>query len=482
MIIMNYSIIFYIIGCVLKFEGIFMLLPTIVSIIYKEHLFQYYLIVAVICLVLGFIFCSKKTDRSKLYTREGFVSVALSWIALSALGAVPFVLTGDIPSYIDALFETISGFTTTGASILTDVEVLSKSGLFWRSFTHWIGGMGVLVFIMALLPLTGGSTMNLMKAESPGPSVDKLVPHVKDTAKILYGIYLGITVIEFVLLLIFGMPLFDTFTTTFGTVGTGGFGIKNASMGDYSPAVQNIVTIFMILSGVNYAAYFCILTKKFKTAFKMEEVRWYFLIIGASIALISINSFKMFGGIGETLRHVCFQVGSIITTTGYSTCDFDLWPQFSKTILIILMFIGACAGSTGGGIKVSRLLIIAKTLKKELSLVIHPREIRKIRMDGHPIAHEVVRSTNVFIGCYFFLMFLSVLLIGLDGYNFTTNFTAIAATLNNIGPGMELVGPTQNFSIFSNFSKIIMMFDMLAGRLELFPILILFHPACWKRH
>ena len=278
------------------------------------------------------------------------------------------------------------------------------------------------------------------------------------------------------------MPLFDTFTTTFGTVGTGGFGIKNASMGDYSPAVQNIVTIFMILSGVNYAAYFCILTKKFKTAFKMEEVRWYFLIIGASIALISINSFKMFGGIGETLRHVCFQVGSIITTTGYSTCDFDLWPQFSKTILIILMFIGACAGSTGGGIKVSRLLIIAKTLKKELSLVIHPREIRKIRMDGHPIAHEVVRSTNVFIGCYFFLMFLSVLLIGIDGYDFTTNFTAIAATLNNIGPGMELVGPTQNFSIFSNFSKIIMMFDMLAGRLELFPILILFHPACWKRH
>lgn len=479
---MNYSIISYIIGCVLKFEGAFLLLPTIVSLIYNEHLFQYYLITAIACLILGFILCSRKEEHPKLYTREGFVSVALSWIVLSATGAVPFVLTGDIPSYIDALFETISGFTTTGASILTDVEAISNSGLFWRSFTHWIGGMGVLVFIMALLPLTGSSTMNLMKAESPGPSVDKLVPHVKDTAKILYGIYLGITVIEVILLLIFGMSLLDALTTTFGTVGTGGFGIKNTSMAGYSPALQNIVTIFMILSGVNYATYFCIITRRFKTAFKMEEVRWYFLIIGASAALISINSIHMFNGIGETLRHVFFQVGSIITTTGFSTCDFDLWPQFSKTILIILMFIGACAGSTGGGIKVSRLLIIAKTLKKELSLVIHPREIRKIRMDGHPIAHEVVRSTNVFIGCYFFILFLSVLLIGLDGYDFTTNFTAIAATLNNIGPGMELVGPTQNFSIFSNFSKIVMMFDMLAGRLELFPILILFHPSCWKRH
>ena len=478
---MNYSIISYIIGCVLKFEGAFLLLPTIVSLIYNEHLFQYYLITAIACLILGFILCSRKEEHPKLYTREGFVSVALSWIVLSAAGAVPFVLTGDIPSYIDALFETISGFTTTGASILTDVEVMSNSGLFWRSFTHWIGGMGVLVFIMALLPLTGSSTMNLMKAESPGPSVDKLVPHVKDTAKILYGIYLGITVIEVILLLIFGMSLLDALTTTFGTVGTGGFGIKNTSMGGYSPALQNIVTIFMILSGVNYAAYFCIITRRFKTAFKMEEVRWYFLIIGASAALISINSIHMFNGIGETLRHVFFQVGSIITTTGFSTCDFDLWPQFSKTILIILMFIGACAGSTGGGIKVSRILILCKTVRKELHIFLHPNAVKKIKMDGKAIPHEVVRSTNIFFIVYMLIFASSIFLIAFDDFDLITNFTAVAATFNNIGPGLELVGPTGNFGMFSWFSKLILTFDMLAGRLEIFPLLILFVRDTWKK-
>lgn len=478
---MNYSIVFYIIGCVLKFESLFLLLPTIVSIIYKENQFHVYLIIAVVCFVLGLLLCRKKDDQAKLYTREGFVSVALSWIVMSIFGALPFVMTGEIPSFVDALFETISGFTTTGASILTNVEALSHSALFWRSFTHWIGGMGVLVFIMAILPLTGSSTMNLMKAESPGPSVDKLVPHVKDTAKILYSIYLAMTLLEITLLVLSKMPLFDAMATSFGTVGTGGFGIKNDSMASYSPLIQNIVTVFMILSGVNYAAYFYIISKKFKSAFKMEEVRWYFIIIGSSVALLCLNTIHIYKGFFETLRHVCFQVGSIITTTGFATYDFDIWPQFSKTILIILMFVGACAGSTGGGIKVSRIVILCKTIKKELSLIIHPREIRKVRMDGHSIAHEVVRSTNVFIAVYFLILFASVLLIGIDGLGFTTNFTAVAATLNNIGPGMELVGPTQNYSIFSNFSKFIMMFDMLAGRLELFPMLILFHPSCWKR-
>lgn len=478
---MNYSVVRFIIGYVLKFEGLFLLLPTLVSIIYHENQFQYYLIVSIICFVLGIFFTRKKSENMKLYTREGFASVALSWIFLSVFGAIPFVLTGDIPSYVDALFEMVSGFTTTGASILTNVEALSHSGLFWRSFSHWIGGMGVLVFIMAILPLTGSSTMNLMKAESPGPSVDKLVPHVKDTAKILYGIYIAITIIEIALLYIFGMPIFEAMTITFGTVGTGGFGIKNDSMASYSPILQNIVTIFMIASGVNYAAYFFIITKKFKSAFKMEEVRWYFIIIATAVLLLCIDTREIYSVSSEQLRHIFFQVGSIITTTGYATYDFDLWPQFSKTILILLMFIGACAGSTGGGIKVSRIVILFKTIRKELSLMTHPREVRKIRIDDHPIPHEVVRSTNVFIAVYFCILFISVLLIGVDELSFTTNFTAVAATLNNIGPGMDLVGPTQNYSIFSDFSKFVMMFDMLAGRLELFPMLILLKPSCWKR-
>lgn len=482
---MNYRLVSYIIGWVLRFEGIFLLLPMFVSIIYGEHQFQYYLLTAVLCYGLGMILTNKKVSKklthAKMYTREGFVSVALSWIVMSIFGAFPFVLTGEIPSYVDALFETISGFTTTGASILSDVEALSHGNLFWRSFTHWIGGMGVFVFMMAIVPLAGGSIMNLMKAESPGPSVDKLVPHVKDTSKILYSIYLVITVVEIILLCIWKMPVFDAITISFGTVGTGGFGIKNDSMAGYSPAIQNIVTIFMIASGVNYGAYFLLLSKKVRSAFKMEEVRWYFVIILVVIGILCIDTGDMYSSMGETLRHAAFQVGSIITTTGYSTYDFDLWPQLSKTVLIILMFIGACAGSTGGGMKVSRILIVFKAIRKELSLLIHPRQIKRIIMDDHPIAHEVVRSTNVFISIYFCILFISVLLIGIDEKDFTTNFTAVVATLNNIGPGMDMVGPTRNFSFFSGFSKCVMMFDMLAGRLELFPMLILFYPSAWKK-
>ena len=478
---MNYLMVFYVVGWVLKFESAFLLLPTVVSLIYKENTTWAYLLVAAVCFILGTLMSRKKPERAKLYTRDGFVSVSLSWVFMSAFGAIPFVLTGDIPSYVDALFETISGFTTTGASILTKVEALSHAALFWRSFTHWVGGMGVLVFIMAILPLVGGSTMNLMKAESPGPSVDKLVPHVKDTAKILYGIYIAMTILEICCLCVAGMPLFDSLTTSFGTVGTGGFGIKNDSMTSYRPAIQNIVTIFMILSGINYTAYFYILCKKFKMAFHMEEVRWYLLIILSAIVALCIDTRNIYTNIADSIRHSSFQVASIITTTGFCTDNFDIWPQFSKTILVILMFVGACAGSTGGGIKVSRIIILFKTIRKEMSLLIHPREVKKIRMDGHCIAHETVRSTNVFIAIYFCILFASVLLIGVDELDFTTNFTAVAATLNNIGPGMALVGPTQNYSIFSAFSKCILMFDMLAGRLELFPMLIIFTPSCWKR-
>lgn len=478
---MNYSMILYILGCVLKFESAFLLLPFAVGLIYKEGTALPYLIVAAACLVIGLLLTHRKPKSHNLYTREGFVSVALSWIIMSIFGALPFVMSREIPSYVDALFETISGFTTTGASILTEVESLSHATLFWRSFTHWIGGMGVFVFIMAILPLMGGSTMNLMKAESPGPSVGKLVPHVKDTAKILYGLYLAMTAIEVLLLCIFGMPLFDALTTSFGTVGTGGFGIKNDSMTGYAPALQNIVTIFMILSGVNYVAYFYIVSGKIKEAFKVEEVRWYFYIILTTAGIIIFNTYRMYPTISETARHAFFQVGSIITTTGFCTTDFNLWPEMSKSILVILMFMGACAGSTGGGMKVSRLVILFKTIRKELSLIIHPREIKKIRMNGHVVEHEVLRAANVFLVVYFVVLMISTLLISIDEFDFTTNFTAVVATLNNIGPGLELVGPTQNFSIFSVFSKFILMFDMLAGRLELFPMMVLLMPSTWKR-
>lgn len=478
---MNYSMVLYILGYMLKFESAFLMLPALVGLIYHERQGLPFVFVAALCMILGLLLTHRKPASSTLYTREGFVTVALSWIVMSIFGALPFVLAGDIPFYVDALFETISGFTTTGASILTDVEALSHASLFWRSFTHWIGGMGVFVFIMSILPLMGGSTMNLMKAESPGPSVSKLVPHVKDTAMILYGIYIAITLCEILLLCAFGMPLFDALTTSFGTVGTGGFGIKNSSIAGYSPALQIIVTIFMILSGVNYAFYFCLLSRKIKDAFRIEEVRWYFLIILAATGVIVYNTKPLYPTLSETVRHAFFQVGSIITTTGYATTDFDLWPSLSKTILVILMFIGACAGSTGGGMKVSRLVILFKTIRKELSLIIHPREIRKIRIDGHVIEHATLRSTNVFLVIYFVTLLASTLLISVDEFDFTTNFTAVVSMLNNIGPGLNLVGPTQNFSIFSVFSKFVLMFDMLAGRLELFPVMILFMLSTWRK-
>ncbi len=480
---MNYKTIFYIIGWILKFEFIFLLLPALTGLFYREYKDSLvYVAVAVVCFLLGQLLASTGSKSNQLYVREGFVSVSLGWIIVSLFGALPFVFTGDIPSFTDALFESISGLTTTGASILTNVEALSYTNLFWRSFTHWIGGMGVFVFVMAILPLMGGSTINLMKAESTGPSVGRLVPRVKNTAKILYSIYLAMTICQVIILLLCKMPLFDALTTTFGTVGTGGFGIKNDSMASYSPAIQNVTTFFMILSGINYTAYFCIITKQFKEAFKLEEVRAYLLIILASVTIICINTIQIYDTFTETLRHAAFQVASIITSSGFATTDFDTWPQLSKTVLVTLMFIGACAGSTGGGIKVSRILILFKTIRKELSMLIHPRMVKKIKLDDHVIAHEVIRSTNVFIAVYFVIFFISLLLISIDEFGFTTNFTAIATTLNNIGPGLEMVGPTQNFSLFSPFSKYVLMFNMLAGRLELFPMLILFHPSCWKKY
>ncbi|MCR5031728.1 MAG: TrkH family potassium uptake protein [Lachnospiraceae bacterium] len=478
---MNYRVVFYVIGLVLQVEGLFLALPLIVSLIYQENSWYFYLLPAIACFVIGWLLSRRKPTHETLYPRDGFITVALSWLVLSAAGAVPFVLTGDIPHYIDALFETISGFTTTGSSILTDVEALSKSGLFWRSFTHWVGGMGVVVFIMALLPMVGASTMNLMKAESPGPSVERLVPHVKDTASLLYTIYIGMTAVEIICLLLSGMSLFESLTLTFGTVGTGGFGVLNSSIGSYSTLQQYIIAVFMILSGINYSCYFLLFSKKIKDALKMQEVHWYLGIIAISVIAITINIRSIAPNLPTAFRDALFQVGSIITTTGYSTADFGKWPAFSQTILVILMFIGACAGSTGGGIKVSRIMILGKTIRKELATIVHPRVIKKIRMDDHIIAHETTRSTNVYIAVYSIILFLSVLLISVDEFDFTTNFTAVVATLNNIGPGLNMIGPAGNFSQFSYFSKIILMFDMLAGRLELFPMLVLFAPSCWAR-
>ena len=478
---MNYAIVFRLLGYILMIEGTLLLLPAVTSLIYAEWaVMGVFLLTAAISAALGFALRTIKPRSKVFYMREGFAATSLSWIVISIVGAVPFVVTGCIPNPVDALFETVSGFTTTGASILPAVEPLQHGILFWRSFTPWIGGMGVFVFIMAILPMMGGSTMNLMKAESPGPSVSKLVPHVKDTAKILYGIYIAITICEATILRALGMPLFDSLTTTFGTVGTGGFGIRNDSIAGYSPAIQITITVFMILSGINYTAYFYILTGKIKELFKIEEVRWYLAIIFGSVAVITWNVRSLYPTFSETLRHAFFQVGSIITTTGYATTDFDLWPALSKTLLVTLMFIGACAGSTSGGIKVSRILILLKTIRKELSLIIHPRQVKKIRMDGHPVDHETLRSANVFLVVYFVLLLTSMLLISVDEFDFSTNFTSVVTVLNNIGPGLNLVGPTQNFSIFSPFSKFVLMFDMLAGRLELFPLLILFHPSIWK--
>ena len=478
---MNFRIIAYIVGWVCNFQAIFMVLPCITALVYQEHEFFAFLISMILCLIAGIPLTARKPKNKVFYTKDGCVAVALSWLALCIFGSVPFVLSGSIPHPIDAFFETVSGFTTTGSSILTDVEVLPHCILMWRSFTHWIGGMGVLVFLLSLLPLAGGYHMNLMKAESPGPSVSKLVPKVQQTAKILYSIYIGMTLLQIVLLLIGNIPLFDTLCIAFGTAGTGGFGIKNDSMGSYSTYCQIVTTIFMILFGVNFSAYYLILTKKIRQALKFEEVRYYFGIIAVAILVIGLNTMHLFQNLGVSIQQAAFQVGSIITTTGFSSADFNQWPALSKTILVLLMFVGACAGSTGGGIKVSRILILCKAARKEFQLYLHPNAVKKIKMDQKTITHDILRSTNIYLTLYLLIFAVSILLVSLDNFDMTTNFTAVTATLNNIGPGLEIVGPMGNFSSFSYFSKCILIFDMLAGRLEIFPLLLLFFKGTWKK-
>ena len=469
-------------GWICYFEAVFMALPLFVSLIYRESAGFAYLAVMALCAAVGFLATRRKVKNRKIYGRDGLVIVALGWIVLSIFGALPFVISGDIPFYVDALFETISGFTTTGSSILTNVEGLSHTNLFWRSFTHWIGGMGVLVFILAILPMkSGGAGMYIMKAESPGPSVSKLVPKIRTTALILYAIYFCMTVVQIILMLLAGTPLFDAITLSFGSAGTGGFAVKNDGLAGYTNLQQSIVTVAMILFGVNFNVYYLLLRRKTKQAFGCTEVWAYLGIIAVSTLLITISVLPQFPTAYEAFHHTIFQVGSIITTTGYSTVDFNEWPPIARTILVLIMFIGACAGSTGGGIKVSRIIILLKGVRKEILMTCHPRSVKKVHMDGHSVGHEVLRSVNSFVIIYVVIFVTSLLLISLDEKDLVTNFTAIAATINNIGPGLNIVGPTGNFSSFSPVSKLVLMFDMLAGRLELLPMLVLFVPSTWKK-
>ena len=477
---MNRSIILHILGWIMSFEAAFMVLPIIVAMVYGEKSGYAFLITIGICLLIGLPLIFRKPKNRVFYAKEGFVSVALGWIILSFMGSLPFYISGQIPNFFDALFETISGFSTTGSSILSDVEALDYCMLFWRSFTHWIGGMGVLVFILAILPLARGESMHIMRAESPGPSVEKLVPRMRTSASLLYGIYIGMTVLQILLLIAGRMPIFDALTLTFGSAGTGGFAIKNTNMMSYSPYLQGVITVFMFLFGVNFNFYYFILLRKVKDAIKMEEVRWYFVIVVIAVCLISLNT-GGFGGFLGAIHHSAFQVSSIITTTGYATLDFNYWPSFSKTILVLLMFIGACAGSTGGGIKVSRIIVLFKTIGKEMFYLVHRRSVKVLKLNGKKLEKENIHSINVFFVTYMVLFAASFLLISLDNFDITTTFTATLATLGNIGPGLGVVGPMGNFGEFSILSKLVMMFNMLAGRLEIFPILLLFSPSTWKR-
>lgn len=477
---MNLPIIRYILGYVLKIQALILLLPCFTALLYQEKEGFAYLITAIICLAIGQLMSFKKPKQQVFYLKEGCVATSLSWIVLSISGGFPLWLSGEIPDFTDAMFETVSGFTTTGSSILSDVEALSHCTLLWRSFSNWIGGMGVLVFLLTIIPLSGGSHMNLMRAESPGPSVGKLVPKIKSTARILYLIYLGLTLLEFVLLIAGGMSVFDAVATSFSTAGTGGFGVKNDSIGSYSPYLQWVVTIFMLIFGVNFNAYYLILFHNVKRAFHMEEVRWYFGLVAISVSIIFINLLQTGKTAFEALTHSTFQVASIITTTGYSTVDFNLWAPSSQIILILLMFVGGCAGSTSGGIKVSRFVILSKTVLKELKSYIHPKSIVKLKMDGKQVEHEVVRSVNVYFITFMLIYAASILLVSFEGKDLVTTFTAVTTAIGNVGPGLELAGPAQNFGHFSHLTKWVLIFDMLAGRLELFPLLILFHPRAWK--
>ncbi len=478
---MNRRMIAYILGILLLCEAGLLALPAIVALIYGEAVIKSFLITIGILIATGLVCVAMKPKDKTIYARHGLIIVSLGWVLMSLFGALPFYISGEIPSYLDAVFEAVSGFTTTGSSILTDVEALSKSMLFWRSFTHWIGGMGVLVFMMAVLPLAGGGgDLHLMKAESPGPNVSKLVPKSSKTAQILYSIYITLTIIQILTLLAGGMSLFESVTISFGTAGTGGFGVLNTSIASYSPFCQGVITVFMTLFGINFNFYFLLLCKKFKDAFKSEEVWTYLAIMLSAIVVIAINIKDMFSSFGEALHHSAFQVSSVMTTTGYSTVDFNQWPELSKMIMLAVMCVGACAGSTGGGLKVSRVILLLKSSRREFRRISHPRSVKIITFDGNRVSDETIRNTFAYFFIYAMIFGASVLVVSLDNFDFATTTTSVIATLNNIGPGLNMVGAIGNYSEFSFLSKLVLIADMLFGRLEIFPLLFLFAPSKQK--
>ncbi len=483
---MNYRMMGRFLSLIVLTEAIFMIPAWIISLYCQETgsaaAFAATIICTSIIAVLILIICRKA--EIKFYAREGLVCVGLGWLILSFVGCMPFLISGEIPSFIDAYFETVSGFTTTGASILTDVEAMSKGMLYWRSFTHWLGGMGVLVFLLAIVPASGkgsGFTMHLLRAESPGPNVGKLVPRMRQTAMILYRLYLVLTVACFLFLLLGKMDPFEAICTAYGTAGTGGFGVRNDSIASYSPYIQNVCTVFMLLFGVNFTCYYLVLLGRVKEVFKDEELRLYLGFIVASILMISINTRHMFSSLGETVQQVSFQVATIITTTGFATTDFDLWPTFSKAILVLLMFCGASAGSTGGGFKCGRVLLLMKSLRRNLKKTLNPQKILVVRNNGQMVHEKILDNLNTYLIAYVFITLVSFLLVSLDGESITTSMTSVIACLNNIGPGLDGVGPTCNYHMFSVGSKIVLILDMLAGRLEIFPIMLLFSRNTWRK-
>lgn len=479
---MNRSYVRYVLCLCLGIEAIFLIVTSAVALMFKEmDCFLAYFGTGVAAGAISLISLRHKPKSNIFFAKEGFMVVALSWVVLSIFGAIPLYMLDEVPTFIDGLFEIVSGFTTTGATIMDNVEGLSRATIFWRAFTHWIGGMGMLVFALAVLPGAEGRAIYIMRAESPGPSVGKLVSKLSNTAKILYKIYTVMTLIQVVCLLLCKMSLFDSVTLSMATAGTGGFGILNDSFVSYSSAVQNVTTVFMILFGINFNVYYFLLMKDFKSAFKCEEMRWYLGIIFVSAILIAINVYPIYGNVFVTLRHSFFQVGSIITTTGYASYDFNTWPEFSKTILLTLMFIGACAGSTGGGIKVSRVVILAKDFKNSIRKYIFPREVKHIRFEGKRVDDELVGSIRSYISIYFYIFFISLILLSLNNLDFTTNFSGLASCFNNIGPAFNLAGPMSNYNCFNWFSKLVLIFDMLAGRLELIPMLVLVGPFLYKK-
>ncbi len=480
---MNYKAVSRIISYVLRLEAVLLLTPGIISLIHWERQGLAFVITAAIAFAFSFLFgfVKEKGEQKGFYAREGFLTVALSWIFMAFFGAIPFWMSGDIPHFIDALFESISGFTTTGGSILTNVEGMSYTCLFWRSLTHWIGGMGVLVFLMAILPMAGGENIHMMRAESTGPQVGKLVPKIRKTAEILYVSYIILTVVEIIMLICGGIPVFDAFTLSFGTAGTGGLAIKNDSLAGYSSYVQVVIAVFMMLFGINFNLFFLISMGKIKDALKSEELRYYLGIMLGSTLFIAFNILKLYSGFGEALKHAFFQSSSMMTSTGFATADFNLWPEPSKMLLIFISIIGACAGSTGGGIKVSRVVIMLKVVKREILSFVHPRTVRQVRFEGHPITPEVRSGVKSYMLAYLLIFSGSILVVSMNGFDFTTTITAVLANLNNTGPGLNLVGPAGNYYNFSIVSKLVLMFDMLAGRLELYPMLVLFVPGIWKK-